>query len=87
MKYTVTWTEAALDELATIWSQADDRLAVTTASNEIDRLLGTSPYTQGESRRGKVRVMFEGPLGADYAVFADDRIVQVLTVWRVKGSR
>lgn len=86
MKYTVTWTEAALDELATIWSQADDRVAVTAASNEIDRLLGASPYTQGESRRGNVRVMFEGSLGADFAVFVNDRIVQVLTVWRVKGS-
>ncbi len=60
---------------------------MTAASNEIDRLLGTSPYTQGESRHGNVRVMFEGPLGVDYAVFANDRIVQVLTAWRVKGSR
>ena len=87
MKYTVTWTRSALDELATIWSQADDRTAVATASNEIDRLLAASPYLQGESRHGNVRVMFEGSLGADFAVLAEDRRVQVLTVWRVKRSR
>ena len=87
MNYTVTWRQAALDELATIWGQADDRPAVTAASNEIDRLLGDSPYKQGESRSGKVRVMFQRPLGVDFAVFPDDRRVQVLTVLRVTGSR
>ncbi len=86
MKYTVTWTQAALDELATIWSQADDRAAVAAASNEIDRLLATSPDSQGESRRGNVRVMFKGPLGADFEILAEDCKVQVLTTWRVKGS-
>jgi hypothetical protein len=48
---------------------------------------GDSPFLQGESRGANLRVMFEGPLGTDYAVFAYDRIVQVLTVWRVNETR
>ena len=87
MNFTVTWTRAALDELATIWSQSDDRAAVAAGSNEIDRLLAAFPYSQGELRHANVRVMFAGPLGADYEVLAEYRRVQVLTIWRVKGSR
>jgi len=34
VKYTVTWNRAALEELARIWNQAEDRGAVAAASNE-----------------------------------------------------
>ncbi len=37
MKYTVVWVLAALMELATIWTDAEDRAAVAAASDEIDR--------------------------------------------------
>ncbi len=36
MRYTVIWTPVALDSLAAIWIQAEDRNAVAAASNEID---------------------------------------------------
>lgn len=86
MKFTVTWMRAALDELAGIWNTAEDRRAVSAASYEIDRLLGSSPKLQGESRSGNVRIMFVPPLGVDYEVLEQDRLVRVLTVWRVKGT-
>ena len=35
------------------------------------------------SRGGSLRVLFSGPLGADYEIYEDDRIVQVLIVWRL----
>ncbi len=87
MKYTVTWTRAALEELARIWNLAADRGAVAAASNEIDRLLAASPGSVGESRGGHARVMFARPLGVDYEVLDEDRTVRVLTVWRVKTTR
>jgi plasmid stabilization system protein ParE len=84
VKYTVTWTPAALDELARMWNEAADRDAVAAASNEMDRLLASVPNLQGESRGGNIRILFVGPIGADYEVLDADRIVRVLTVWRVK---
>jgi plasmid stabilization system protein ParE len=86
MRFTVTWTRAALDELARIWNQAEDRGAVSAASYEMDRRLGASPESEGESRSGNVRVMFVRPLGADYEVSQLDCTVRVLTVWRVRSS-
>jgi len=82
MRYTVIWTPAALDNLAAISNKAEDRNAVSAASNEMDRVLAASPRAQGESRRGNVRVMFASPLGAEYEIVEDDRKVEVLAVWR-----
>ncbi len=43
MRYTVIWTQAALNKLAGIWNDDEDRGAVSAASDEIDRLLAASP--------------------------------------------
>ena len=83
MKYTVGWTGAALRELASEWIQAEDRAAVSAASNEIDRLLAGAPRAQGESRRGMMGVMFIRPLAVEYEIIEDDCKVRVLTVWRI----
>ena len=37
--------------------------------------------TRGESRSNTLRIMFVPPLGVDFDVQEDDRIVYVLTVW------
>jgi hypothetical protein len=83
MRYTVIWTPTALNVLAAIWNQAEDRNAVTAASNEMDRVLAAAPREQGESRKGNVRVMFANPLGVEYEVIEDDLKVEVLAVWRI----
>ena len=79
MRYTVIWMPVALNHLAAIWNEAEDRNAVSAASNEIDRLLAVSPRGQGESRQGTVRVMFASPLGAEYEVIEDDLRTRVKT--------
>ena len=84
MKYTVVWVPAALNELATIWSDADDRAAVAAATDEIDRQLGTAPRLAGESRDGGRRVLWAGPIAIDYEIAEEDRIVAVLAVWNTR---
>ena len=83
MKYTVGWTGAALRELASEWIQAEDRAAVSAASNEIDRWLAEGPRDQGESRSGMVRIMLVRPLAVEFEIIEDDCKVRVLAVWRV----
>lgn len=83
MNYTVVWLPIAEQKLAGIWTTAEDRAAASAAANEIDLLLKTTPRSCGESRGGVLRVMFVGVLGVEYELSEEDRLVRVLTVWRV----
>ncbi len=83
MSYTVIWTPVAEQKLAAIWIAAADRAAVAAAANETDLFLAKKPRLCGESRSGARRVMFAGPLGVEYTIIEDDRLVRVLTVWHV----
>jgi hypothetical protein len=82
MKYTVVWIQTAQEELAELWNNAGDRNAVTAASNHIDHILKTAPYSNSESREGNLRIIFVPPLAALYDVSDDDRMVTVRAVWR-----
>jgi plasmid stabilization system protein ParE len=64
MSYTVVWKPVAEEELARLWTHAEDRGAITAAADEIDRLPRSNPHDQGEARRGSVRVVFVDPPGA-----------------------
>ncbi len=83
MKYTVLWTPTAEQDLAAVWLNAVDRDAVNSAANTIDAMLHRDPDTRGESRAGTVRILFVPPLGVDFDVQADDRIVYVLSAWHI----
>lgn len=87
MKYTVLWTPAAEQELAAIWMDAPDRAAVTSAASSIDALLAENADRQGESRHGNLRIIFAPPLGVEFDVLEEDRIVYVLAVWPFETSR
>jgi hypothetical protein len=64
MKYTVVWIRAALDELANLWNNAPDRNDVTAASNLIDSILKSVPYSNSESREGNLRIIFVPSVGS-----------------------
>jgi hypothetical protein len=81
MKYNVTWKPEAERHLATIWSQARDRNAVSKAAHLIDKMLGMNPEEVGESRDEGFRVLFERPLGVMFAFSPDDRTVLAVAVW------
>jgi plasmid stabilization system protein ParE len=84
MTYTVVWRPFAERRLAEIWTSAHDRPAVTDAADAIDGMLRVEPSRVGESRVGKTRILMVSPLSVYYDVYADDRLVAVWDVWRVR---
>jgi hypothetical protein len=77
MRFTVSWTPTAEQDLATVWMDADDRNAVTSSADTIDRLLAVDPESRGEARFDTVRTLSIPPLGVDFEVIEPDRIVYV----------
>ncbi len=80
MKFTLSWKLSAELHLAEIWTNSDDRAAVTDAANHIDFLLQTDPQSRGESRSGARRILVVPPLAIAYEVHELDRRVFVLSV-------
>ncbi len=81
--FTVRWADEALDELASLWTDAPGaiRRAITVATNQIDQQLRADPMAAGESRPEGRRVFFALPLGITYRIEADKQTVSVLRVW------
>ncbi len=86
MTFRVEWLQEAVDELATLWMQADSaqRRAITEATRDIDQELQTDPFRQSESRADQRRVMFVQPLGVLFDVDLERRIVWLLHVWQFR---
>ncbi len=83
MKYTVVWTPKAQRDLATIWTTAADRNAVSAATNRIDYLLARNPHGVGESRSAFARLLIVRPLAVLYRVQDQDCLVTVGAVWTI----
>ena len=82
MTYTVVWRPAAEEKLAALWTEADDRRAVTGAANSIDSMLRVDPLDAGESRVANIRILTVPPLSVYYDVHEDDRLVATWAVWQ-----
>jgi plasmid stabilization system protein ParE len=68
MKSTVIWKPQADEQLTTIWTEAEDRRAVTAAANEIDRQLKINADSFGEARSGITRLAVVPPLAVQVDV-------------------
>jgi hypothetical protein len=77
----------AEEELARIWLSAEDRDAVTLASDSLDRELASSPSDLGESRSSERRIAHWLPLGISFEVHEKDCSVRVLAVWECRRIR
>jgi hypothetical protein len=84
----VVWTESALEELATLWLEADSvlREAIAAAQSQADRRLESNPSEAGESRPGDRRIAFFPPLGVVFSISESRRQVKVLRVWKIPGQ-
>jgi hypothetical protein len=60
----------------------ESRNAIRSAADTIDRLLARDPEAIGESRFDTVRTLAVPPLGVDYEVVVQDRLVYVLSIWK-----
>jgi hypothetical protein len=80
--FRVDWLESALDELTTIWTEADSsqRTAITTATHAIDRRLRANAPNEGESRPEARRIMFALPLVVTFQIESDEVTATVLHV-------
>lgn len=87
MIYTVVWMPDALNALASTWTAAANKTAVTRASNLIDQKLGISPHQLGVLIFDIVREYVEPPLGVEFQVDDGNMIVSVLLVWDVSMGR
>ena len=81
--FTVRWEASALNELMTLWTEADSalRASITSTTHQIDQDLQSDPKGHGESRPGNRRILFHAPLGITYRIEADGQMVSVLRVW------
>jgi hypothetical protein len=82
MNYVVRWLPTAEQRLADVWLNAPDRNAVTRAAHDIEQRLRHDPENNGESRSDGRRILFSDPLAVVYRVLSEDRLVEVLSVWR-----
>jgi hypothetical protein len=87
MIYMVVWLRRALNELTTLWTNADSTLrrAITSAADEIDRRLKDNPDSEGESRADGERILFAGPLGILYHV--KQGAVLIFHVWDARRKK
>ncbi len=78
--FQVEWLQTALDDLASIWNQADSgqRQAITRASHQVDQLLAQDPIQEGESRPHGRRIFFVPPLAVTFFVDEAGKTVTVL---------
>jgi len=79
MIYTVTWTKAALDELADIYNRAMDKAAVTAASHRFDQELRRNAHQKGRGQ-ATFRIFEVSPLQAVFNVAPADRMVRIFWV-------
>jgi ParE toxin of type II toxin-antitoxin system, parDE len=82
-RYTVLSTPEAEDDLATMWTDADDRKQVSEAANAADRLLAENPLRDSVYLSEQLRRLDVPPLRFYFEVRADDRVVVISNIVRV----
>jgi plasmid stabilization system protein ParE len=82
-RFTVIWTDGALNELTQIWLDAGPgpgREAVTAASNAVDEYLAVDPQTRGRPTEEGLRELDIPPLSVLFTVSEEDRTARVVIV-------
>ena len=82
MRFTVVWKPQAERTLLELWLESSQRDALTRAAEEIESLVRQRPESVGESRELGRRWLFVEPLGVDYSVSVNDRVVEIINVWK-----
>lgn len=83
MSFTIRWRDAALDDLAAAWINADagQREAITKAAHTIEQEIKFQPHQKGESRADGERIFFSAPLAVLFHVEDHERSVIIEQAW------
>jgi hypothetical protein len=81
--FSIFRTGEATAPLKTAWEEGGEALrkAILQATHAIDHLLARAPHELGESREGKVRILFSNPVAVLYEVDDAQQRVNVLRAW------
>jgi plasmid stabilization system protein ParE len=79
VRFKVVWRQSALEDLAAIWLEEQDRERVTRAANSVERMLSDDPRSKGDEFYGDL-LLTTDRLEVTYAVEDEDRLVRVLQV-------
>ena len=88
--FTVTWSNQAQDQLAGMWTsvKSANRRELTDIVALLDKHLSANAPRIGESREDEsLRCVSEGPLGIEFQVSEEDRLVIVLRAWMIPRRR
>jgi hypothetical protein len=87
--FSIYRSEHTTSFLKKTWEEADEALqqAILEATDLLNRALADRPHEQGESREDGSRVLFEAPLGIEYEIDDDRRIVHVRRTWAYRSRR
>lgn len=80
MKFTVTWTEQARNELCELFMVVSDRGELSRIVNALEQELALQPESLGESRDGNVRVVMESHFGIMFEAIPNDCLVKVFRI-------
>lgn len=80
MKFTVTWTEEARNELCELFLAVTDRTELSRFVNALEMELARRPESLGESRGGHSRVIMESHFGVLFEVLPKDCLVKVFHI-------
>jgi hypothetical protein len=80
MKFTVVWLKSVHAELGEIWLAAEERKAITVASDEIDRQLQHDADHKGKPLSEGLQTLDIGPLRAVFSVDLENRLVEVCRI-------
>jgi plasmid stabilization system protein ParE len=80
MRYSIIWSQRALDQLAAIWLAATKRDAVTGATHAIEVQLANDPHSKSLRFPNGLRELHVSPLWVLFGVDDANRIVRIMRV-------
>jgi hypothetical protein len=86
MTFTVVWQPGALNRLAELWMAHPKKEAFARATDFIDATLKLAPLEHGKEREGGHRTLIVLPVGVEFFVMLDDRMVTVVDVWQIEDD-
>jgi hypothetical protein len=79
-RYTVVYLADALAELASIWSEADDRNGITAAADQAEQVLAAGPESHAIYLREQLWRIQIARLRFYFTIREEDRLIEVSNV-------